>query len=164
MHEDIATLFLGFSNRKLALMNDNLGSCLALLTEEQVWARGGDHENSIANLILHLCGNMRQWILHGVRGDADDRTRDAEFASTGNMSKAELLALFSSTTAECRHVIGAVTAVRLTEMIHPQGRTVSVLEAIGQVTGHVQQHVGQIILLTKQMAATDLDLTMPRHR
>jgi uncharacterized damage-inducible protein DinB len=164
MHEDIATLFLGFSNRKLALMDDNLVSCLARLTEQQVWEKSGEHENSIANLILHLCGNMRQWILHGIRGDADIRTRDAEFEAAGTKSKAELLTLFAATTAECRHVIGALPAARLIEIIHPQDRTVSVLEAIAQVTGHVQQHLGQIILLTKQMAATDLDLTMPRRR
>jgi uncharacterized damage-inducible protein DinB len=164
MHEDIATLFLGFSNRKLTLMNENLVSCLDRLTERQVWAKDGDHENSIANLILHLVGNMRQWILHGIRGDADIRTRDDEFETANTMTKAELLALFANIAAECRDTIATLPHERLTETIHPQDRTVSVLEAIAQVTGHVQQHLGQIILLTKQLTAADLDLTMPRRR
>jgi uncharacterized damage-inducible protein DinB len=164
MQESVASLFLDFSDRKLITMNDNLASCLARLDDTQVWQKQCDHENSIANLILHLCGNMRQWILHGIRGDADVRTRDAEFEAAHTMSREELLAMFTATTAECRATIATVSAERLAEIIHPQDRTVSVLEAIAQVTGHVQQHVGQIILLTKQMAATDLDLTMPRKR
>jgi len=164
MHDSVASLFLDFSDRKLVTMQDNLASCCARLTEAQIWAKGGEHENSIANLILHLCGNMRQWILHGIRGDEDVRTRDAEFEAAGTMSTDELLGLFAGVTAECRATIAGVSADRLVETIHPQDRTVSVLEAIAQVTGHVQQHVGQIILLTKQMAGTDLDLTMPRRR
>jgi hypothetical protein len=52
----------------------------------------------------------------------------------------------------------------MVERVTPQGRDVSVLEAIYQVVGHVQQHVGQIILVTKQMLEKDLDLTMPRPR
>jgi len=159
-----ASLFLEFSDRKLALMNETLVRCFDRLSEEQVWAKDGEHENSVANLILHLEGNMRQWILHGVRGDEDIRTRDAEFEAAGTLTKAELLVLFADIIAQCRETISTLPPERLTETIHPQDRTVSVLEAIAQVTGHVQQHVGQIILLTKQMAATDLDLTMPRRR
>jgi hypothetical protein len=80
------------------------------------------------------------------------------------MSGAELIALFESTLAEAKGVIASVPAERLVQRITPQGRDVSVLEAIYQVVGHVQQHVGQIILLTKQMTAGDLDLTIPRPR
>ena len=72
--------------------------------------------------------------------------------------------MFEATMAEAKGVIAAVPAERLVERITPQGRDVTVLEAIYQVVGHVQQHVGQIILVTKQMIGTDLDLTMPRPR
>ena len=77
---------------------------------------------------------------------------------------AELIALFESTIDEAKGVIAKVPVERMTERVHPQGRDVSVLEAIYQVVGHVHQHTGQIILLTKQMLGTDLDLTMPRPR
>jgi hypothetical protein len=80
------------------------------------------------------------------------------------MSGAELITLFEATMSEAKGVIAAVPAERLVERITPQGRDVTVLEAIYQVVGHVQQHVGQIILVTKQMLETDLDLTMPRPR
>ena len=94
----------------------------------------------------------------------DVRVRDAEFSAGGGHTGPELIALFQSTIEEAKNVISTVGAERLVERITPQGRDVSVLEAIYQVVGHVQQHVGQIILLTKQMTATDLDLTMPRPR
>ena len=97
-------------------------------------------------------------------GAPDVRARDQEFSVDGGMSGAELIALFELTMDEAKRVIAGVSAERMTERVHPQGRDVSVLEAIYQVVGHVQQHVGQIILLTKQMLATDLDLTMPRPR
>ena len=145
-------------------MTDYLTTCVQKLTDEQVWQRQGAHENAVGNLVLHLCGNARQWIMHGVGGAPDVRVRDKEFSADGGMSGAELVALFETTMAEAKTVIAAVPAERLVERITPQGRDVSVLEAICQVVGHVQQHTGQIILVTKQMLAKDLDLTMPRTR
>jgi hypothetical protein len=160
----IAADFLDVSCRRLGQMTEYLVACLKKMTEEQIWHRQGVYENAVGNLVLHLCGNARQWIMHGVGGAPDVRVRDKEFSADGGMSGAELIALFEATMAEAKTVIAAVPAERMTERVHPQGRDVSVLEAIYQVVGHVQQHVGQIILLTKQMLGTDLDLTMPRPR
>ena len=168
MESQIASLFLDYSSRKLESMTASLTSCLNRLSEEQIWRRGGPHENAVGNLILHLSGNMRQWIMHGVDRQPDVRVRDLEFSTTGGMSRDEVLALFSTTVAEARAILATLPAERLTDRTNPQPTgqigEVSVLDAIYQVVGHVQQHVGQIILLTKQMAGTDLDLTMPRPR
>ncbi len=142
--------------------------CVEMLSEEQMWRRGGEHENSVANLLLHLAGNVRQWILHGIDGQPDVRERDEEFSLEPTVTAAEARAVFAETLAESRRVIAAVSAERLLEVIDPQPtgtwRHLTVLEAIFQVVGHVQLHTGQIIVLTKQMAAKDLDLTMPRKR
>ena len=156
--------FLDVSCRRLGQMTEYLTACMRKLTDEQVWQRHGAYENAVGNLVLHLCGNARQWIMHGVGGAEDVRVRDKEFSADGGMSRAELIALFVATMDEAKRVIAAVPADRMTERVHPQGRDVSVLEAIYQVVGHVQQHTGQIILVTKQMLAADLDLTMPRPR
>jgi uncharacterized damage-inducible protein DinB len=162
--DQITALFLDFSCVKLEQMTQHLAACLAKLTDTQIWQRGGPHENAIGNLIFHLCGNMRQWIIHGVGGESDVRTRELEFSTTSGLTGAELTKLFQSTVAEATAVIAATTQARLLERTTPQGREVAVLDAIYQVVGHVQQHTGQIILLTKQMAAQDLDLTIPRPR
>ncbi len=89
---------------------------------------------------------------------------DEEFNADGEMSGLELIALFEATMNEVKAVIAATPAERMLERTTPQGRDVSVLEAIYQVVAHVHQHVGQIILLTKQMTGGDLDLTIPRPR
>ena len=164
LHDAISRDFLNVSLHRLEMMTECMEVCLRKLSYEQVWQRQGAHENAVGNLVLHLCGNARQWVMHGVGGAADVRVRDAEFSADGGMSSSELVALFRSTMADAESVIAAVPAERLIERITPQGRDVSVLEAIYQVVGHVQQHVGQIILLTKQMTATDLDLTLARPR
>jgi len=164
LEKRIATDFSDVSCRRLGLMTEYLVACVKKLSDEQIWQRQGAYENAVGNLVLHLCGNARQWIMHGVGGANDVRVRDEEFSANGGMSGPELIALFEATMDEAKRVIAAVPAERMVERITPQGRDVSVLEAIYQVVGHVQQHVGQIILVTKQMLAADLDLTAPRPR
>jgi Protein of unknown function (DUF1572) len=162
LENEIAGLFLDFSCRRLEMMTGHVGVCLSRLTDAQMWERHGTHENAVGNLVLHLCGNMRQWVIAGVGGAVDVRERDAEFWADGGMGAEELMGRFALTVAETRRVIAGLPVERLVERINPQNGEVSVLDAIYQVVGHVQQHVGQIILLTKQMTGTDLDLTMPR--
>jgi uncharacterized protein YjbJ (UPF0337 family) len=164
MNNEIGVVFLKASSAKLEQMTGYLKTCLGKLTDEQVWERHGPHENAVGNLVLHLCGNMRQWIMHGVGGAPDVRVRDKEFAAAGGVTAPELAEHLESTVAEARQVIDSFPPERLMERTTPQQRDVSMLEAIYQVVGHVQQHAGQIILLTKQMTGQDLDLTMPRPR
>jgi uncharacterized damage-inducible protein DinB len=164
MKSEIATLFLDSSIHTLDQMEESLKACLGRLNDVQVWQKQDTHENAIGNLILHLCGNMRQWIIHGV-GDAPDvRTRDAEFSAGAGLTAAELGELFRDTAAQVKSILKDLPHDRLIERTLPQNYDVSVLEAIYHVVGHVQQHVGQIILLTKQMHGQDLDLTVPRTR
>jgi uncharacterized damage-inducible protein DinB len=164
MENEVAALFLEYSSTKLDVTMKDMRACVERLTDEQVWERHGAHENAVGNLVLHLCGNMRQWVMHGVGKAEDVRIRDAEFNADGELTGVGLIELFEKTVAEARGVINSLPAERLVERITPQGRNVAVLEAIYQVVGHVQQHMGQIILLTKQMTRQDLDLTMPRPR
>ena len=164
MDNEIGVLFLKSSIAKLEQMTGHLKTCLGKLSDEQVWERHGPHENAVGNLVLHLCGNMRQWIMHGCGGAPDVRVRDKEFSAGGGMTAAQLIDHFEVTVTEARGIIDFLPPARLVERTTAQGREVSVLEAIYQVVGHVQQHTGQIILLTKQMAGRDLDLTMPRPR
>jgi uncharacterized damage-inducible protein DinB len=164
----IAEKFLEYAARRLQQLKGQIHSCIAQLSEEQMWRRGGEHENSVANLLLHLEGNLRQWILHGVAGQPDVRERDAEFTLTPVVKKAEAWARFSATLEESSAVIAGLAPERLLEVIDPQPastwRHATILEAIFKVVGHVEMHAGQIIVLTKQMVARDLDLSMPRKR
>ncbi|MDE3104402.1 MAG: DUF1572 family protein [Acidobacteriota bacterium] len=162
---DVAAEFLSYSDRKLGQLVQTVTQCLQRLDDQQMWQRGGPHENTIGNLILHLCGNMRQWIMHGVGGAPDVRTRDAEFEAEGILNRDGLVQLFAQTVSEARSVIATLPHEQLMQLTDPQKNgAVTVLEAIAKVVGHVQEHTGQIILLTKQMTGRDLDLTIPRRR
>ena len=86
MHLD----FLKYSTGKLNQYESRIETCLDKLTCEQIWARGAENQNAVGNLVLHLCGNLGQWILSGVGGAPDHRDRDAEFAARGDVGAGEL--------------------------------------------------------------------------
>jgi hypothetical protein len=169
MTDQLSEKFLAASVKRLQLSENDINKCLDKLTDEQLMCRGGDHENSIANLLLHLEGNMRQWFLHGIDGQPDVRQRDEEFTLSPSLPCAEIRRRFAATLAESRNVIASLPPDRLMEVINPQptahnaGPT-TILEAIYRIVGHLQLHQGQIVLLTKQLTASDLDLSLPRKR
>lgn len=164
----IAAKFVEYSSARMAKSTGEIAKCVGQLSEEQMHRRGGEHENSVVNLLLHLEGNIRQWLVHGVGGAPDVRQRDAEFELILEMSGEDAFAQLQRAISEARTAIEAVTPHRLTEIIDPQPtgihRYPTVLEAIYKCVGHLEHHTGQIILLTKQMAGRDLDLSMPRKR
>ena len=149
-------IFVKFSADKLDQLHGRIQDCVARLTPEQVWTRNSDNENAVGNLVLHLSGNVRQWIGSGVAGLPDNRQRDTEFDARGGMAPAELAELLKTRVAEAERIIRAVPAARLTERITPQGHDVTVLEAIAHVVEHFSQHTGQIMLLTKMLTGQDL--------
>lgn len=164
----IAADFLAYSAQKMQSLHGNIAVCLGKLSEEQIWKRGGSHENSVGNLLLHLEGNIRQWILHGVDNQPDVRRRDDEFTLTPSIHSSAAFASLTATINEARQGIASLPPARLTEIIDPQPtgtwRHTTILVAIYKVVSHLDHHTGQIILLTKQLHGTDLDLSMPRKR
>ena len=130
--------------------------CLERLNDEQIWWRANEESNSIGNLVLHLCGNARQWIVSGVGGETDAREREAEFAQRDVISRDELIALLRSTLADVGRVLKALNPATLLERRTIQGSDVDVLQAIFHVTEHFSMHAGQIIMLTKMLTGTNL--------
>ncbi len=149
-------IFIKFSADKLEQLHGRIQDCLGRLTPEQIWTRNSQNENAVGNLVLHLSGNVRQWIGSGVAGLADHRERDAEFDARGGKEPAELSELLNTRVAEVTAIIRAVPATRLTERITPQGHDVTVLEAIAHVVEHFAMHTGQVIFLTKMLTGQDL--------
>jgi uncharacterized damage-inducible protein DinB len=130
--------------------------CLEKLSDEQIWWRANEESNSIGNLILHLCGNARQWIICGVGGAPDNRDRDSEFAQRDTIPRDELVTLLRSTLDEVHNTLLDLDPSILQEHRKIQGNDVELLVAIFHVTEHFSMHAGQIIMLTKMMSASEL--------
>lgn len=131
--------------------------CVALLSDEQIWWRANPESNSIGNLLLHLSGNVRQWIVVGLGGSPDKRDRDAEFARREIIPRDELIQRLRQTLSEVDATLATFDSNRLTERFTIQKSDVSALAAIFHVVEHFSMHTGQIIMLTKMFAAIDLE-------
>lgn len=131
--------------------------CLEQLSDEQVWWRANAKSNSIGNLILHISGNGRQWIVSGLGGEHDDRIRDAEFAERRVLPRAELLAHLKKAVNDIDQTLQSFDTARLLVQFQIQGTMTTALAAILHVTEHFSMHTGQIILLAKMVADVDFD-------
>lgn len=163
MNRDVTALFLDHSVKKLDQMAQRIFVCLDKLTEDQIWARGAEHENSMGNLILHLCGNVRQWIVSGVGKQPFDRDRDEEFNARGSVSIEELRLLLRSTIDQAHTVLAVQTADNLVLRTTVQGYEASHLECIYHVLCHFSEHTGQIQFITKALSGHELGFYTHLH-
>ena len=122
------------------------------LPRDAVWWRANEQSNSVGNLLLHLAGNVRQWIVSGVGGAPDSRQRDAEFAARDGADLATLLATLESACADAVAVFRRLDAAALGESRLIQGRTTNVVAAVYHVVEHFSGHTGQLILMAKDAA------------
>ncbi len=152
----IESVFLTYSADKLEQLCARIEVCLDKLTPEQIWARHVENENAVGNLVLHLAGNVRQWILTGVGGEPDVRNRDAEFAARGGTESAELKRRLRSAVDAAVARIRALPLARLSERTSVQSYDITVLEAVMHVVEHFAGHTGQIIFATKLLTGEDL--------
>jgi uncharacterized damage-inducible protein DinB len=153
---DLDEIFLDYSADKLKQLSSRIEDCLTKLTDEQIWVRGSDNDNAVGNLVLHLSGNVRQWIVCAVGGAPDTRDRHSEFAARGNQSREALTERLQQTIEAALAVIRALTADRLCEIVDVQGYRVTVLEAVYHVVEHFAGHTGQILFATKLLTSSDL--------
>jgi uncharacterized damage-inducible protein DinB len=150
---DIATAFLAQSRRYLAYEYPiKIQRSLDILPADAIWRRDDETSNSIGNLLLHLSGNIRQWIVSGVGGAPDARQRSAEFDAREGEDAPALLERLLATVREADAVLASLDAKRLAELRTIQGRNVQVLDAVYHVVEHFSMHTGQIILLAKRYA------------
>jgi uncharacterized damage-inducible protein DinB len=134
---------------ELASAQERIKHCLGQLTDEQVWWRSRPFLNSIGNLILHLCGNLRQWIVAGLGGVPDGRNRPAEFSERGPIPKDELLRRLDAVVDEARAALARQTARQLLEARRIQGFDVTGLKAIFSSVPHFRGHTQEIINMTR---------------
>jgi uncharacterized damage-inducible protein DinB len=133
--------------------------CLQELSLDQIWWRPNPASNSVGNLVLHLAGNVRQWVISGLGGAPDTRQRDREFQEPGPMARAALLTRLRKTVREACRVLGKLSSHELARDYTIQGFRVTGLQAVFHVTEHFSHHAGQIILATKMLRGKNLGFT-----
>ena len=163
---EVTKSFLKESRHSIAAYHlPRLIKCLNLLSEKDIWWRPNGASNSVGNLVLHLSGNVRQWIISGLGGKQDKRERDQEFAERGPISRRALIALIRGTVAEASSVLDRLSADSLLRMHDIQGYRVSGVYAVFQVVHHFAYHTGQIIFVTKWKLGKDLRFTrLPAYK
>lgn len=156
--------FLTASTAKLRSDMAQIIRCASMLSDAQAWSRPNEHCNSVANLILHLTGNISQWICAGLGGDAIARDRPAEFAAREVRPVRPLTESLQATIDRAIAVIGALDESTLARLHTIQKYEVAGLLAVFHVVEHFSFHTGQIIHITKTILDVDLSLYDPQGR
>jgi hypothetical protein len=146
---DVSQAFTDGARSELSEGLSKIDHCLNQLADEQAWWRPRPEMNSIANLMLHLAGNLRQWIVAGVGRAPDMRDRPGEFADRSGASKSELLAKLQGVIRECDAVLARLGPDDLLAPRRIQGYDVTVAGAIFHVIPHFRGHVQEIIHMTR---------------
>ncbi|HEX5071745.1 MAG TPA: DUF1572 family protein [Gemmatimonadaceae bacterium] len=146
---DAGSALIALSRRYLREYLTKIRLAVSVLDEHVVWARPNEASNSIGNLMLHLAGNARQWIVSGVGGAPDVRDRQSEFDQRAPLSITMLIDRLEQAISDVDRVLASLTPADLQTRRVIQANDVSVLEAIYHVVEHFSMHTGQIILLAK---------------
>jgi uncharacterized damage-inducible protein DinB len=135
----------------------------ATLTPAQTWWRANDHSNSVGNLLLHLAGNLSQWVLAGLGGEAYERRRVAEFAAREGASTADLVAALRTVVDGCIGVARALDEGALAATHEIQGYRRDGFGVLLHAVEHMSYHTGQIVLLAKQLSAAGAGIEFYPH-
>ena len=158
---ELQTLLTGWLEnvaRKIEQDFAQIARCARLLSHEQLWHRVNRHCNAVGNLVVPLDGNVREWILGGVAGQAVSRNRPDEFSPSAERSLEQALSPLESTVRRACEVIRGLGAPELAIVRTIQAYTVTTLDAVFHVAEHFSFHTGQIVHMTTALRDVDLSL------
>lgn len=144
---------------KRRILEESIPRCIQSiekLSDVEIWYRPNSNVVSVGNLILHLCGNARQWILAGIFEQADHRQRQQEFDTQGPLDRTYLLNKLKELSKDLDGAIDKLTMDQLIEMKDVQGFKESVIGILIHVTEHFSYHTGQIVYYTKSTKDVDM--------
>jgi hypothetical protein len=157
MNDDVGKAYMEWCRFRLMKQYwPRVQRCVEELSNDDLWWRAHDTNNSVGNLILHLTGNLRQFILAAVGGAPDTRNRVQEFAEREHLSKEQLMQRLSSALVESDRVLAEFDPVRLLTLTKILDRERPYLEVIATVVEHFALHVGQMIYIAKMRTGKEL--------
>lgn len=133
-----------------------LHKCLDRLSQEEIWFRPNENTVSIGNLVLHLCGNVRQWLISGLGGAPDHRERQLEFDEPGPLPTEKLRVQLDKLSREIEATLEGLSPIQLASSYHVQGNQVSGVSILVHVVEHFSYHVGQVTILVKSRKNMDM--------
>jgi hypothetical protein len=146
---DLAAAIGAAAGQELKNAFERIKHCTGQLSDEQVWWRPSTSMNAIGNLILHLQGNIRQWLISGLGGTPDVRDRPREFAERGPIAKDQLLRRLEEVVGEARQIMTRISSADLLRRRRIQGYDVTGLDAIFDSVPHFRGHTQEIIHITR---------------
>jgi uncharacterized damage-inducible protein DinB len=153
---DFTREFIAQSIYRIELSSERIEKSFLLLEEEDTWKRPNDASNSIGNLVLHLCGNITQYIISSLGGKPDNRVRDLEFSTKSGYTKVQVLAKLREVVKEAKEVICNIPEEELLRVRSVQGFNISGIAIVIHVVEHYSYHTGQIAFWTKLLKEKDL--------
>lgn len=156
MSAEIIKEFISQAIYRIDENTQKLTTCVQELEESEIWKRPNPHSNSVGNIILHLCGNIRQYAISSLGNTKDVRERNKEFSADGGYSAEELLKKLTDTIHEAKNIIQNITEEELLRKRQVQGFTHSGIGIIIHITEHYSYHTGQVIFWIKLLKDKDL--------
>jgi uncharacterized damage-inducible protein DinB len=154
-----------FAERYWSEYLEKIERATAPLDEASLWWRANERSNSIGNLLLHLEGNLSQWVLHALLGETFERHRSEEFAAAGGLGREELVARLARVVERCREGVRRLEEENLARVRHVQTYDVDGYQVLFHAVEHMAYHTGQIVLLAKALAPPGVELEFyPQHR
>jgi hypothetical protein len=151
-YTDLPTAIVAEAGKTLSGSFSRIEHCLTQLSDKDIWWRPRPEMNAIGNLILHLCGNVEQWIIAPIENRPAQRDRPAEFAWREPLPKSDLLARLSSAMNLATAAVGTLeTADQLLAPRRVQGHDTNIYSAIFHSVTHVEGHAQEIIAMTRQL-------------
>ena len=154
---DMLQLFIEDCRKKIT--KEYLGKiekCFEVLSDDDIWWRAHETHNCIGNIVLHLVGNIRQWVYQHLGEKEFRRDRDKEFRERTHIPKNELLKHLRSAVEDVDAVLQNLPVEKLSNQYTVQKYDVIGLEVVLHVTEHFSYHVGQIVYVTKLRTGKDL--------
>ncbi len=155
--------FLAVLDRQLEENLQKIRAVVEFMRQDELWWRPNESCNSVGNLLLHVCGNLSQWILAGVGGEMYDRRRAAEFAARGTEGKADLIARTTDVVGRCRSVVATATREQLLAVRQIQGTETDGLGALFHSVDHMGYHTGQIVYIGKELVGGRAEIEFYPH-
>jgi uncharacterized damage-inducible protein DinB len=158
-------LFLAEADRYLGEYLGKITHCASLLTEEQLWWRPDESSNSVGNLLLHLAGNLSQWVLAGLGGEGYERHRSAEFQASRTATGPALVGQLTEVVTRARGVLRGLGGADLARPVRVQGYETDGLGVVFHVVEHMSYHTGQVVFVAKQLVGAPAGIDFyPQHR